>query len=175
MNKEQQVNDGRLEADHMRLDYRNFTDDEEVTLLPHRKDTDDPNHPGSDIRDGPDMSDAQRDDWLLKTEQGPRWNEGERPPVVDERSGALHLEAAGVWGSEVEQHGTPTPLLSLERQILQEDEVITPPRGGRAAPEPQMPPGGGASCASDFYGSPITRRWFGQTEGCWVAGELRTG
>ena len=32
MNKEQQVNDGWLEADHMRLDYRNFTDDEEVTL-----------------------------------------------------------------------------------------------------------------------------------------------
>ena len=51
LNKDQQVNDGRLEADHMRLDYGNFTDDEEVTLLPHRKDTDDPNHPGLDIRD----------------------------------------------------------------------------------------------------------------------------
>ena len=60
--------DGRLEADHMRLDYRNFTDDEEVMLLPHRRDTDVPDNPGSDIRDGPDMSDTQRDDWLLKTE-----------------------------------------------------------------------------------------------------------
>ena len=59
MNKDQQVNDGRLEDDHMRLDYRNLTDDEEVTLLPHRKDTDDPNHPGLDIRDGPDTSDTQ--------------------------------------------------------------------------------------------------------------------
>ena len=58
----------RLEADHMRLDYRNFTDDEEVTLFPHRKDTDVPNHPGLDIRDGSDTSDAQRDDWLLKME-----------------------------------------------------------------------------------------------------------
>ena len=80
MNKEQQVNDGRLEADHMRLDYTNFMDDEEVALLPQRKDTVDPNHPGSDIRDGPDTSDSQRDDWLPKTEplQGarPRWNEG---------------------------------------------------------------------------------------------------
>ena len=57
MNKDQQVNDGWLEADHMRLDYRNFTDDEEVTLLPHRRDTDVPDNPGSDIRDGPDTSD----------------------------------------------------------------------------------------------------------------------
>ena len=74
MNKDQQVNDGRLEADHMRLDYRNFTDDEEVTLLPHRRDIDDSDPPGSDIRDGPNTSDTQRDDWLLKTEplQGAR-------------------------------------------------------------------------------------------------------
>ena len=36
MDMEQKVNDGRLEADHRRLDYRNFTDDEEVTLLPHK-------------------------------------------------------------------------------------------------------------------------------------------
>ena len=48
----------------------------------------------------------------------------------------------------MEHHGTPTPLLPLERQILQEAEVITPPRrgahgpGGRQAPEPQSPPGG---------------------------------
>ena len=40
MDREQKVNDGRLEADHRRLDYRNFTDDEEVTLLPHKRDTD---------------------------------------------------------------------------------------------------------------------------------------
>ena len=49
-----QVNDGRLEADHRRLDYRNFADDEEVTLLPHERDTDVPDNPVSDGRDGPD-------------------------------------------------------------------------------------------------------------------------
>ena len=44
----------------------------------------------------------------------------------------------------VEHHGTPTPLLPLERQILQEEEVITPPRrgahgpGGQQAPEPPL-------------------------------------
>ena len=34
------------------------------------------------------------------------------------------------------------PLLSLERQILLEEEVTTPLRGSRPAPELQMPPGG---------------------------------
>ena len=114
MNKDQQVNDGRLEADHMRFDYRNFTDDEEVMLLPHRKDTDVPNHPGSDIPDGPDTSDTQRDDWLLKTKPlqraRPRWNEGKRPPVVDDQSGFLDLEAVGgVGGSESGKTGNPGP------------------------------------------------------------------
>ena len=59
MDMEQQVNDGRMEADHRRLDYRIFTDDEEVT------DTEVPDIPGSDIRDGPDTSDRQREEWLL--------------------------------------------------------------------------------------------------------------
>ena len=119
----------------MRLDYRNFTDDEEVTLLPHRRDMDDPDPPGSDIRDGPNTSDTQRDDWLLKTEplQGarPKWNVGERPPVVDDQTEVLDLEATGgVGGRNVEQHGNPAPLLPLERQILLEEEMTTPPRGG---------------------------------------------
>ena len=87
----------------MRLDYRNFMDDEEVTLLPHRRDMDDPDPaPGSDIRDGPNTSDTQRDDWLLKMEplQGarPKWNVGERPPVVDDRTEVLDLEATGAVG-----------------------------------------------------------------------------
>ena len=61
MDMEQKVNDGRLEADHRRLDYRNFTDDEEVTLLPHKRDTDVPDNPVSDVCDGPDMLDTQRE------------------------------------------------------------------------------------------------------------------
>ena len=53
------MNDGRLEADHRRLDNRNFTDDEEVTLLLHKRDTDVPDNPVSDVRYGPDTSDTQ--------------------------------------------------------------------------------------------------------------------
>ena len=116
---------------------------------------DEPDPPGSDIRDGPNTSDTQRDEWLLKTEppQGarPKWNIGERPPVVNDRTGVLDLEATGGVGCRnAEQHGTPAPLLPLERQIMQEAKVTTPRMGGgggahwpgsRQAPEPQVPPG----------------------------------
>ena len=134
MSRDQRVDDGRLEAEHGKLDYRDSTDDEEVRQLPHRGGVDEPDQPGSDIRYGPNTSDTQRDEWLLKTEplQGarPKWNIGERPPVVNDRTGALDLEATGgVGGRNVEQHRTPAPLLTLERQILQEAEITTPPRG----------------------------------------------
>ena len=74
---------------------------------------------------------------------------GGRPPVVPDRTGVLDIEAAGgVVGRNVEHHGAPTPLLSLDRQIMQEAEVNTPPRrgahghGGSQATEPQLSPGG---------------------------------
>ena len=49
--------------------------------------------------------------------------------MVPDRMGVLDIEAAGgVVGRNVEDHGAPTPLLPLDRQIMQEAEVITPPR-----------------------------------------------
>ena len=91
--------------------------------------------------------------------------------MITDRTGVLDLEATGgVGGRNVEHHGTPTPLLPLERQILQEAEVTTPPRvggadgpGGRQAPEP-VTPRRGTSSASDFYGRPDKGRRFGPTE-----------
>ena len=47
------MDDGRLEAEHVKLDYRDSTDDEEVRLLPHRRGMDEPDPPGADILDGP--------------------------------------------------------------------------------------------------------------------------
>ena len=81
----------------------------------------------------PEASDTQRDKWLLKTEplQGahPKWNKGGRPPVVPDQTGVIDIEAAGgVVGRNGEQRGAPTPLLPLDRQIMQETEVIMPPR-----------------------------------------------
>ena len=147
------MDEGRLEAEHGELDYRDSSDDEEVMLLPHRKGADESDPPGADIRDVPEASDTQRDEWLLKTKPlhgaRPKWNKGGRPPVVPDRTGVLDIEAAGgVVGRNVEHHSAPTPLLPLDRQIMQEAEVITPPRrgahghGGRQAPKPQLSPGG---------------------------------
>ena len=103
MDVEQKANDVRLEADCQRLDYRNFMDDEEVTLLHHKRDMDVPDNPGSDVHDGPDTSDTQREDWLLQTEPlhgtRPRWTEREQPPLIDDRTGVMDLEAAGGTGA----------------------------------------------------------------------------
>ena len=51
--------------------------------------------------------------------------------MVPDRTGVLDIEATGgVVGRNVEHHGAPTPLLPLDRQIMQEAEVIRPPRRG---------------------------------------------
>ena len=54
-----------LDANHQRLDYENFIDDDEVTLHRRKKDTDVTDIPGPDARD--DL-DTQPEDWLLRTE-----------------------------------------------------------------------------------------------------------
>ena len=50
----------------------------------------------------------------------------------------------------MEQLGSQAPLLSPERQILLEEEVTTPPRGGRPAPVTQVPPGGARAVPQIF-------------------------
>ena len=74
MSKNQGVDEGRLEAEHGELGYRDASDDDEVMLLPHRRGADESDPPGADIHDVPEASDTHRDEWLLKTEplQGDR-------------------------------------------------------------------------------------------------------
>ena len=61
--------------------------------------------------------------------------------MVPDQTGVLDIEAAGcVVGRNVEHRDAPTPLLPLDRQIMQEAEVITPPR--RETHGPQLPPRG---------------------------------
>ena len=50
----------------------------------------------------------------------------------------------------VDHHGFQAPLLSPERQILMEEEITTPPRGGRPAPVTQVPPGGARAMPQIF-------------------------
>ena len=56
------MDEGRLEAGHGELDYRDSSDDKEAMLLPHRKGADEPDPPGADIRNVPEASDTQRDE-----------------------------------------------------------------------------------------------------------------
>ena len=98
----------------------------------------------------PEASDTQREEWLLTTEPfhgaRPKWNWAGRPPVVPEQTGALDAEATGgIAGQNIEHRGAPIPLLPLDRQNMQEAEVVTPLRkvanrhGGLRAPESQLP------------------------------------
>ena len=145
-----------LETDHRKLDYGNFTDDEEVTLLPHKRDTEIPDNPGLDIRDGPDMSDTQRKDWLLQTEPlhsaRPRRNERERPPVINGSSG-------GCGGRKVDQHGIQASAVTRAADLTgggSDDTTEGGPSGCRASGATRR----GASRSSDFYGGPSMRWWF---------------
>ena len=153
MDKDQRLDEGRVEAEDGKLDYEDSSDDEEAKLLPHRKGADEPDPSGADIRDVPEASGTQREEWFLTTEPlngaRPKWNSAGRPPVVPEQTRALDAEATGgIVGRNIEHRGAPTPLLPLDRQNMQEAEVVTPLRKeanghrGRRAPESQLPPRG---------------------------------
>ena len=96
-----------------------------------------PDFPDIDIRDEQILSNTQREDWLLPTEplHGARPRR-ERPLVIDNRP---PMEATG---DAAARRSGRTLLLSPGRRILMEEEVITPPKAGRPAPETQGAPGG---------------------------------
>ena len=65
----------------------------------------------------------------------PRRITRERPPLIGDQTGVMDLEAAGgTGGRQLEHYGFQAPLLSPERHILMEEEVITPPRGAVRLP-----------------------------------------
>ena len=129
MDMMQQETVDQMESGHRNLDYGTPTDDEEVMLPPHDRAKEVPDSPDTDIRDIQTLLDTQREDWLLPTEPlhgaRPRQTGRERPPVIEDRP---PLEATG---GVVSRKPDQAPLLSPGGQILMEEEVITPPRGGR--------------------------------------------
>ena len=64
MDKDQRLGEGRVEAEDGKLDYEDSSDDEEVKLLLPRKGADERDPPGADIRDVPEASGTQREDWF---------------------------------------------------------------------------------------------------------------
>ena len=120
MSKNQRADEGRLEAEHGELDYRDPSDDEEVRFLPHRKGVDESDLPGADIRDAPEASEKNETNGYSRRSTRPKWNMGGGgPPVIPDWTGVLDLEATGgVVDRNVEHHGSLTPILPLERQFL---------------------------------------------------------
>ena len=99
LDKDQKLDEGRMEAENGKLNLEDSSGEEEVRLLPNRKGADEPDLPGADIRDVPEASGIQREEWLLTTELlhwvQPKWNRTGRPPVVPEQTGALDAETTG--------------------------------------------------------------------------------
>ena len=84
---------------HGKVDHKESSDDEEVELPSHVKGAGGTYPRGADIRETPEVSDAQRDECLLKTEPlkgaRPRWEDDGRPPVIIDQTGVADMEAAG--------------------------------------------------------------------------------
>ena len=141
-----------MKAEDGKLDCEDSSDDEEVKLLLPRKGAHKGDPPGADIRDVPEALGTQREDWFHSEPlhgAWPKWNLAGRPPVVLEESRALEAEATGgVVGRDIKERGAPAPLLPLDRQNMQETEVVTPPRrevnghGGLRPPGSWLPPRG---------------------------------
>ena len=144
MDVERKANDVQLETDRQRSNYGNFMDDEEVTLLHHKRDMDVPNNPGSDVREEPDTSDTQREDWLLQTEPlhgaRPRRTKTERPPSIDDHTGIMDLEAAGGTGPEGGATWNPGPSAATRAADLGRGGHYTT-KGSTSGSRAQMPPG----------------------------------
>ena len=117
---------GRREAEHGKVGHKESSDDEEGC----RQDR----SAGLDIRDMPEVPDAQRDEWLFKTEplQGPGRdgkNMGD-PRWYLIRWGLLTWRPRGGGGSVGRWNRAALRPRGCgpEQRILQEEEVSTPPR-----------------------------------------------
>ena len=134
MDKDQRWSEGRMEAEDGKLDFEESLADEEVTLLLPRKGADERDLPGADIRDMPEASGTQREDWIhMEPLHGarPKCNRAGRPTVVPEEPRDLEVEATGGMDDlDVEERRALAPPLSLPRRNMQEAGVVTPSRRG---------------------------------------------
>ena len=124
MIKNQRVDEGRIEAEHGKLDYKDSSEDEEVKLLSHRKGADEPDPPGAEIRDVQAASDTQRDEWEDGQEISGVGPEGVAIPEL----GVTPLVDSG---TDLEDE-LPTPGDSPSTGVVGSEEVVLP--GARPAP-----------------------------------------
>ena len=123
------------ESEDGKVESETPTDDEEIIIPSQDRNRETPDFPDIDIRNEQTLANTQREDWLLATEPlhgaRPRQTGRERPPVIDNRP---PMEATG---DATARRSDRTLLLSPGRRIFMEEEVLTPPKGGRPAPETQ--------------------------------------
>ena len=96
MDKDQRLSEGRVEAEDGKLDFEESSDDSEVELLLPRKGANECGPPGADIRDVPEASGTQWEDWsYMEPLNGarPKWNRAGRPSGVPEERTGLEAEA----------------------------------------------------------------------------------
>ena len=128
------------ESEDGKVELETPMDDEEIVIASQDRNRETPDFPDINIREEQTLANTQQKDWLLPTEPlhgaRPRQTGGERPPVIDNRP---PMEATG---DVTARRSDRTLLLSPGRRILMEEEVVTPPKGGRPAPETPGVPGG---------------------------------
>ena len=128
------------ESEDGKIELETPTDDEEIVIASQDRNRETPDFPDINIREEQTLPNTQREDWLLPTEPlhgaRPRQTGRERPPVIDNRP------PMGATGDVTARRSDRTLLLSPGRRILMEEEVVTPPKGGRPASETQGAPGG---------------------------------
>ena len=96
IDKDQKLSEGRVETEDGKLDFEESSDDTEVELLLSRKGANERGPPGADIRDVPEASGTQREDWShMEPLNGarPKWNRVGRPSGVPEEFRGLEAEA----------------------------------------------------------------------------------
>ena len=100
------------------------------------------------------MSHTQREDWLLQTEPLHGARPRACPPVINDRSGGLDLEAAGCGGPEDGSKRNLGPSAVSRMTDLTGRGGDDTTEGGRPAPEPQDSPQRGGPPAPEPQGSP---------------------
>ena len=111
---DQGLGEGPTEAQEGKLDSEVFWGDTEVELVLHRSGTDERGLSGADVREVPEASGTQREDW---SHMGPLYGARPKGNRMGQLSGMLEAEATGgKVDYDMEERGVPATLLPLLRQ-----------------------------------------------------------
>ena len=147
------------------VEFETLSDDEEITIPSQDRNRKIADIQNIDIHDE-QLENTQREDWLQPTEPmhgaRPRQTGRERPPVIDNPVCMDAEEIAADRDAEeisAVRYPSRTLRLSPGRRIFMEEEVFTPPRRVRPAPEPQGVPREVRAVPKKVSGGQFMRWW----------------